>query len=431
MKIQIPLASIISRWSVGGFALILLGAVVILAGCQFFISAVGNPRLPIDLVTIESALSYFPDSAKLHARLAAELIERPGEDSESHESLAGRAFHHAQRAVQLTPENHEFWLLLAAAAELRGEMSVAEDALQQAVNRAPSDINVRWQVANLYLRTGKIEQALNEFRIVALTDQARLPVTMNLIWQATNNNFEMLDRTIGQDPHARLAMAQFLVEQSQFEASAKVFGQIDRESRLKLPGSGQLFNALLNAKQWQLAGELWWDTVAGKIERAKEPFWNGGFDQPITKSLAQFDWQLSPSNFARFQIGPGPARNGKRALTIAYLGVETTRLDGEAKHAVMVNPGTAYRLEFYAKPENLVTPDGPRIEILRPDDRATIARSDSIPAGSSDWKWMAVDFTAPADVQAVWVAIKQTPQYKYTEPTSGVIRFDDFTLKAQ
>ncbi len=404
---------------------------MILACYQFVVCAVANPRLPVDLATIESALNYFPDSAKLHARLAAELVERPSEDSESHESVAGRAFHHALRAVQLAPENHEFRLLLAAAAELRGEMSIAEDALQQSVKLAPSDVNVRWQAANLYLRTGKIEDALREFRVVAAADQARLPITMNLIWQATNNDFEVLDRTVGQQPQARLALAQFLADQSRFDAVAGVFGQIDRESRLKLPGCGQLFNTLLNAKQWKLAGELWWDTVAGQAKRETEPFWNGGFDQPITKSLAQFDWQLSPSNFARLQIGAGQARSGKRALTVAYLGVETTRLDGEARHAVLVNPGAAYRLEFHARAENLVTPDGPRIEILRPDNRATIASSTPVPAGSSDWQWMAVDFTAPADVQAVWVAVKQTPQYKYTEPTSGVIRFDDFTLKPQ
>lgn len=172
MKIQLSLATKISRWSVGGLALLLLGATVVLACCQFVVSAVANPRLPIDLVTIESALTYFPDSAKLHARFAAELIERPSDDFESHESVARRAFQHAFRAVQLMPENHEFWLVLAAAAELRGEMSVAENALQRSVKLAPSDVNVRWQIANLYLRTGKIEQALEEFRIVAAADQS-------------------------------------------------------------------------------------------------------------------------------------------------------------------------------------------------------------------------------------------------------------------
>jgi hypothetical protein len=147
--------------------------------------------------------------------------------------------------------------------------------------------------------------------------------------------------------------------------------------------------------------------------------------------LAQFDWQIGRSKFARLTISSAAAHSGHNALKLAYLGVETTRLDQEAQRLVTVQPGMAYRLEYFAKTEGLVTPDGPQIAILRPDNRTLIAASDPMSAGSHDWQMMGVDFVAPPDAAAVVVAVKQTPRYSYVEPTQGVIWFDDFSLKAQ
>lgn len=431
MRILIPLSSSVLRWSWAGFALICFGGMAGIALLYFVISVVANPRTPVDLPTVESAVSYFPRSARLHARLAAKLVENGSRATESHEAMANRAFQHALQAVQLAPDNYQYRMLLAAASELRGETAMAESSLRESVKLAPSDINVRWQLANLYLRLGKVEDAVREFRVVTAADQIRLPAIMSLIWQATNKDLEMLDRTIGSAPQTRLALARFLLEQAQADASARVFGQIDRESRLKMPESGQYFDALLRAGQWRLAGALWRETVTGPTGNPPELFWNGGFDQPAPKALAHFDWQISHSNYARLQIASGRAHSGQHALAVAFQGKETTRLDGEVKHPVLVEPGTAYRLEFFARAEDLVTPDGPEIAILRVDNRAVIASSAPVAAGTSDWQMMTIDFTAPADAQAVLVAIKQTPRYNYVEPTSGVVRFDDFSLKAQ
>lgn len=431
MKFSVSLSSVISRWGLIGLALVLFSGVVVFASLRFVTSVVANPRLQVDLSTIESAVSSFPNSAKLQARLAARLIESSSENAESHESMAERAFRHASRAVVLAPENYEYRLLLAAAAESRGEMQIAENALHEAIRLAPSDINVRWQMANLLLRLGKIDQSLSEFRLVAAADRLRLPIVMNLIWQATNGNLEMLERAIVSAPEARLELASFLVEQSQFDAATRVFGQIDRDSRLKSQASGRFFDLMLKAGQWQSAGRLWRNTVVGAEENERELLWNGSFEHQVPKWLMHFDWQLGQSKFARFQLSTVRAHSGQRSLTISYQGMDTTKLDGEVHRLVLVQPGTAYRLEFFARTEQLLTPDGPQLAILRADNREVIASSSPVPYGSNDWQMMTIDFTAPPDLQAVLVAVKQTPRYSYVEPTTGMVRFDDFNLRAQ
>src|SRR5436190_11385755 len=155
MKITLRLSYWAARVAVMIAALALFIALIGFALVRFVTQAVASPRLPMELATIEAAANYFPHSARLQARLAAALVENGIAPGESHEELAARAFTHATSAVKLAPANYEYRLLLAAAAELQGNLADAEAALREAVRLAPNDTNARWQMANLLLRLGK------------------------------------------------------------------------------------------------------------------------------------------------------------------------------------------------------------------------------------------------------------------------------------
>jgi hypothetical protein len=43
---------------------------------------------------------------------------------------------------------------------------------------------------------------------------------------------------------------------------------------------------------------------------------------------------------------------------------------------------------------------------------------------------LSLSFTVPDEVRAVYVVVKQTPQFKYSEPSSGTVWFDDLALRA-
>ncbi|MEK7830408.1 MAG: hypothetical protein AAB401_04935, partial [Acidobacteriota bacterium] len=261
--------------------------------------------------------------------------------------------------------------------------------------------------------------------------------------RATSGNLAMIERVIGNESTARLTFAAFLTEQELFETAAQVFSQTDRNSRLQSSETGgetgRIFDAFLKANHWQWADRLWRDTMANgnqadNSQADNSLMWNSGFEHSPRKGLTQFDWQLNNNNFARLTIQSG-GRSGSRALRLAYLGVDTTRLEREAQHFVVLQPGQSYRLECFAKPEKLVTDEAPQVAILRADNREVIAASvavlQAVSPAINDWQMLAVDFVVPADLPAVIVAIKQTPRYRYTEPTQGVIWFDDFSLKAR
>lgn len=428
MKISLQLKSLSLRFLMFGVALIVCVGLVGFELQRFITSAVASAAVEIDLPTLKFAADYFPTSARLQARLAARMIESQMDNQQSHETLAENAFRHASQAVRLAPANFEYRVLLSAAAELKGDSDTAESALREAARLASTNVGVRWQMANLFLRLGKLDESLQEFRFVAEAEPTRLPTILPLLWRATSGNLSAVESVAGNDSQARLTFAEFLTEQKQFEGAAQVFSQTDRNHRLQLPQTGRILDAFLKAGQWQEADALWRDTMANESNASL--LWNGHFEISPRKGLTQFDWQLANNSYARLVVQPG-GRSDKKALRVGYLGLDTTRLDREAQHLAVLQPGRLYRLECFAKPEKLITDEAPEIAILRADNRELIAASAPVSTAVNDWQLLAVDFAVPSDLPAVIVTIRQIPRYRYTEPTRGAVWFDDFNLKAQ
>ena len=69
---------------------------------------------------------------------------------------------------------------------------------------------------------------------------------------------------------------------------------------------------------------------------------NEGFETPIRSNLAQFDWNLSQSKYAKIGITTATARTGQRSLKISYNDIDTTTLDNEIRQLVKARPGARY-----------------------------------------------------------------------------------------
>jgi len=413
-------------------ALLLLAGLLSLALTRFVTAVAADPYAQVTQQILESAVHYFPDNAPAQARLAARLIEAGWDSSRSYQEVAEKALSHSSRAAELSPWNYEHHLLLSAARELKGETQEAEAALRKAMELAPGNVNVHWQMANLLLRRNKLDEAISELRIVTASDPSRLPAALNLIWQASGANLDATRAVINEDPQARMTLAEFLLQRDQAEAAVTLVNELDRDKLIALPETPRLITSLLSIQKIDLAYKLWLKLVGGHYQATTPLIWNGDFERDVNAALAQFDWNLVQSKYARIGIAPGDARSGQRSLRIAYLGVDTTRLEGEVSQLVPVHPGARYRLECYVKTENLITPDTrPQIVVTTPDTKAVIAASTSIPNGSSDWQPLVVSFTAPSEARALLISIKQTPRFSYVETSKGTIWFDDFSLLEQ
>ena len=424
MIVSAPINRLVARMIVLAISLSICAVLGLAATSNYLVGVLTDERLPVPKGLLVSARSYFPDSARLNARLAnVELME-----TERDLSLAES---YALRAANLSPWDYNHQLLLATIKESAGDRAAAEVFMRKAIALAPNNADVRWRMANLLLRQGKLAESLEEFQRVNSSSQSYLPATLGLLWRSTNGNADALESAIGSDPLARLVLAQFLLKQSRVQEAGKIFRSVNRRVRLESREGPAFLHSLVDSDQIEMARYLWVDMV-GRSDTPSADFttliWNGSFESDIFKDFDHFDWTLSSNEYARIAITSGIARTGARALMIDFLGRDTTRLDREVKQLVLIRPGARYRLECYAKSEDLKTPAGPRLMVMRSDETELIAESDAVAEGTTDWHRLAVDFVAPKDSRALVIAIKRLPRFNYDDPTEGRVWFDDFML---
>src|SRR5436853_1313217 len=425
MTINLKLNHPVARLAILLLALAASALLVMVVFSRFAIGTLADDRFLLDREWLIAGAAYLPNSPRIQARLAeVELFDDdPNLD---------RADHAAARAVELSPYDFRWRLILASVKEAEGDRAAAEVALRDALRLAPNDRDVHYRLANVLLREGRLAAAIDEFRIAVDKNSQMLPVTLDLIWQVTRGNVEAVETVAGNDPKRRLQLAQFLVRQSRLVEAATVFRSIDRTARLASLESAQLLNAFIGANHMTIAHELWMSLVS-EASAPASLIYNGGFEADILKNFSQFDWTFGRSEYARLIIDRSVTHSGGRSLKIEFTGRDTTTLGDEIRQLVVVRPGAHYRMECYIKSDSLVTPEGPRVVVT---DRAGtwIASSDAVAEGTSDWKLVSFTFAAPAvadTASAVYVSVKRRPKYAYDDPTRGTVWLDDFTMKEE
>ena len=381
-------------------------------------------RAPKELLS--RGVKYAPNSAALRARLAeAELL------SEERDLTVAES--DARLAVNLAPRDYSYRMPLASIEEAKGDRAAAEDALLEALKLAPNHTVVHWRLANVLLRQGKLGKSLAEFRLANTPSTALLPSSLDLVWRVSSNNLAAVQAITPDDVKSKIFLAQFLIQQSRAAEAAGVFGSIDPVARLAQPESAGIIDALISKGNAELARYLWADTVShGQAKRDQVgSIWNGDFESEINEKFAQFDWTIGQSAYARANLSRETVHSGARSLRIEFSGRDTTRLDDEISQRFLVRAGSHYKLDFFVKTENLVTPEGPRVVVADAKSSPAIAASEPAPAGSNDWRRVSMEFVAPPNAASLLVAIRRIPKFSYDNPTKGTVWFDDFVLTEQ
>lgn len=422
MRIEVSIKNIAAKAATACLVLCACAMLSYAIISNFIISTLTDERAVVAREILTAAVEHFPSSGRLHARLA-EVSEKEGKISEANS--------HALRAINLSPFNYNYHLLLATIKESNGEPSAAEQSLRGAIKIAPNKTEAHWQMANLLVRTGRLKEAIEEFRLACAMNQSLLPVTLNIVWRASAGRLDAAEAVTGVDAKSQLALAGFLLKQSRTEDAARIFYQIERASVVNLPEGKEFINALVASNKLELARNLWLDLVSDG-DKDHPLVYNGSFESDIQKDFSHFNWLIDRSDFAKIRIITGPARTGTRSLRIDFAGRDTTQLTSEIRQITALRSGARYRLECYAKAENLVTSEGPRIAITTKANPSWIAMSEPVALGQSGWQHLSVEFIAPeipkGQPSAFDVAIRRKPKFSYDEPTMGTIWFDDVTL---
>lgn len=424
MVIEIQVNKPVSRTVAALGTLALCAFLAALALTGVIIGLLTDERTRVGKPLLSSGLLYVPNSAPMRARFAAAEL-----GSEDRDLPAAEA--NARLAINMAPWDYNHRLLLASIEEAKGDRALAEAELLEAVKLAPTYTVVRWRLANVLVRQGKLGKSLSEFRAANTSSSALLPSSLDLVWKVSSGNLAAAQAITPDNAKSKIYLTQFLIQQSRAAEAASVFSSIDPDERIAQAESSSIIAALIAGGHTELARYLWADTVShgkAKQQNGADPIWNGSFETDINDKFAQFDWTIGQSAYARSNISREAARSGARSLRLDFTGRDTTRLDDETSQRLLVRPGARYRLEFFVRTEGLVTPEGPRIVVTDSQSSPAIAASEPIRPGSNDWRRESIDFVAPATSRSVVVAIRRIPKFSYDDPTKGTIWFDDFSV---
>jgi tetratricopeptide (TPR) repeat protein len=419
MSVEINLTKPAARW----LAIITVGIICALLGVlalrQAFTGMLVDERVVVPHDWLAVGLRYAPTSAALLARLAENEMGQGEADPAACEA-------YARRAANLSPWDYRYQLLLASITEAKGDRAAAEQHLRAARDLAPRYTEVRWRMANLLVRQGRLAPSLAEFRQAISADRSLLPATFNLLWYASGHKVGALAAATPTDAPAQLALAQFLFKQGAVADATQVFRGIDADQRRALPESAALLDGLIARGNVELARDLW----AGLVS-PNQPlplFQNGSFEADVTTNLTQFDWAMRDSDYLRPMVDETTAHGGRRSLRLEFTSRDTVRLDGEVKQLFVVHPQARYRLEFYVKAIDFFMAEGPRLAVTHNRTGAEIATTDPFAEGSYEWRRVTLEFVAPADWGALLLTIKRIPKFSFDEPARGTLWLDDFSL---
>jgi hypothetical protein len=332
-----------------------------------------------------------------------------------------------ETAIALRPQDYFLWLELGRARQQAGDAKGALTAFRESARLAPWYARPRWELGNLLLRGGQLDESFAELRAAAMNDPALLPAVCDLIWQASARDAQKVVDVIGPATSAeRLSIARFFAGRGFAARSVELFLKArDVPDELRRA----LLNDLLNAGEFAAAYAVWSNGRKSTTVGRSGVIYDGGFEEELAPDEPGFAWHAY-SNFRIAEVARDGYKpfQGEYSLLVNWLGGEDT------SHAVItqlipVEPGMRYSLRFAGRAEGLVSAALPVMTVSEAGGRAELARSQSISAKGEGWQEYTLAFDAPPRAGAVLLALRRENCTANPCPIFGKMWLDDFSLE--
>jgi len=403
------------RWR---FPAALLWTLISLIGI-WFTANVGYSRLIARYAAVTgnvAAAMKAVESAPLDAnshRVRASVLYNAGEVSEAAREL--------ELAVSLRPGDDYLWLQLGI---IRDELKQPEAllAFNESVRLAPYYSHPQWQRGNFVLRSGRYDEAFNDLRRAAASNQTLVPSLIDLAWGVSRESPELTQQWAGiTDDSMRIAFARFLTRKGkardaleQFRACKVVSYQARRE----------LLREMIEANAFHEAYEIW-QGIDGPDEGSVH---DGDFEESQGFDDTGFGWRFSPvSQGARFSLDSNQPQAGAQSLLVNFSGYSdpaTVLLS----QFVLLEPSKRYRVSFGARTKGMVTGGLPLIAIN--DAKSEMKRlGESIGIENASWQTLSFEFQTERNTEAVSLSLQRKQCSSAPCPIFGSLWLDNFAIE--
>jgi len=338
-----------------------------------------------------------------------------------------------EKAVSLSPNDYRFWMTLGTAQEQVGNDVQAELALKRAVALAPAYAYPRWYLGNLYLRSGRYDEAFAELRQASQADSGLEPQMFNLVWEIHNNDPEALKNAVGQSSPARANFALYLIGRKRVDEGLRLWNDLNGEEKRTNKDTGdKIIRSLIPELRYHDALQVWNDIMSDKFRMTVDQIFDGSFEETVAYAPDTiFGWYVKGAPQMHIGIDPNKGHNSERSLRLVFQ-VRTNIQDLNASQLIAVQPNKDYELEYYVATDRLETGSAPQLQIVDANTGEALANSAMAPTGSNDWQRVALNFKTKDKTQAVMLKVvrfscsnEDTPIC----PIFGSVWYDDFNLK--
>lgn len=368
-----------------------------------------------DIDAARAAVNLSPGDPRAHVVLGA-LLEVNDERA--------AAIPHYQTAVSLRPEDYVLWLQLARGQELEGDTQAAINSGGVAVRLAPFYAQPHWQLGNILVRAGRVDQGFSELRMAGASDPSLPAAIIDLAWQLSGGKVEYVLHAIQpQTPDAYKALANYFKKHGHWEESVKMFqaaGSVTEQERRDYTAE------LIAAKKFPQAHSLW--MIAHPPSPDGPLMFDGGFEEETNLDEPGFGWRapgLGPSVTLSLDSASPP--QGRSSLRVDFNG-DSNPNTPVISQLVLLEPKTHYQLDLTYRTENLVSGGLPAILVLDANDQRLLGQTEALPPTTDGWRTIKIEFTTGEATGAIQVALQRKPCPTPQCPIFGKLWLDSVFL---
>jgi len=344
------------------------------------------------------------------------------------QDAASSTINNYKTVVKLSPFDFRWWIELGRAFEQAENYDEAEKAYVHAVELAPAYTNPHWQLGNFYLRQNLSDKAFGELKKAAETNPIYRDQVFSLAWDYYDQNTEILEQIAGNTPSVRAGLARFYAAKERAGDSLRIWNTLSPEEKQANTAYAKVIAQAFYEKRIYRQALEFYRGLGIEPDAKAETIQNAGFEKPIGDNKeTYFSWKVSPIEKMEVKLDPTVKHEGNRSLRVSFNGYFTPTLYSVTQ-LVTIEPSAKYLLTFWLRTENLKSGGTPTLEVYDANNDANIVTSAPFPIGTNDWQQVKMEFTAPANAQAV--AIRTTRAFcGEVCPIVGTFWYDDFNLQ--
>jgi tetratricopeptide (TPR) repeat protein len=335
-----------------------------------------------------------------------------------------------RQALARNPLDSVAWDGLAALETRLGGDRSAEGVLRGWTAAIPNSPRADWNLANLLLRQGKVDEALPYFQRAATQDASLKAPLFPLAWKTLDDPERILREVVPEDEKSRMDYFNYLaVERADLKAAEGVWQSLRAANSERAPVVGMaLAEHLARAGQGLQADRVWRQAAPAAATTAPtgsgERVTNGDFEKPLVNG--GLEWLLQRAVGYRVSFDDFTQASGGRSLRVDFAGFGNLDFY-EAVQWIVVRPNRDYHFRASIKTNNLNSDSGVYWSLTRsgPPEQEWTTRPQ---IGTNPWTVPEMDIHTDADTTVLLLRLRRRPSDRQDTQLSGTVWVDAVSL---